>query len=81
MATKVILKEQVVDPTTLQISTRDIVVYDRGEGLYLTEPVKQAITIKYDRNGYTTNLNGTVNLGVQYDHRVTWLNFDLDELI
>lgn len=81
MATKVILKEQVVDPTTLQISTRDIVVYDRGEGLYLTEPVKQAITIKYDKNGYTTNLNGAVNLGVQYDHRVTWLNFDLDELI
>ena len=80
MATTVIFKESVQDPITQHISTKDIIVYDRGEGLMLTEPVKRGIEIKYDAAGQP-NVQGTVDLGVQYDHRVTWLRFNLDDLV
>ena len=83
MATYVMRKQQIVDPTTLTISTQDIIAYERGSSLLLTEPVKQAVEIEYDALGYpvAAATNGIVNLGVQYDHRVTWLSFNLDRLI
>lgn len=41
--------------------------------------IKKDITIKFDEYG---NPNVTdVNAGLAYDHRVTWLNFDLDSLL
>lgn len=76
---KVILKKKPLAINPSLISTRDIIALDNGSSIILTEPVKTEINIKYDAKGYP-DINA-LELGVQYDHRVTWLHFDLSELI
>ena len=75
---KVIRKESNQEPTDT-ISTRDIVAIETDYAVILTEAVKQSVEITYDELGYPNV--GTVDLGVQYDHRVTWLHFNLDKLL
>ena len=65
---KVIRKEPNQELTD-SISTRDIVAIETDSAVILTEAVKQSIEITYDELGYPNV--GTVDLGVQYDHRVT----------
>lgn len=79
MATTVIKKQKTTDVATANISHDEIEGYDNGKVIVLTSAVKQAVNIKFDKYGHT-NVS-TVDLGVQYDHRVTWLHFDLDELL
>lgn len=75
----VIRKQSISGTTKSNISTVDIEAIDTGTSVILLEPVKQSITITYDAFGYADT--SLVNLGVQYDHRVTWLHFNLDKLI
>ena len=79
MATKVIRKTKPADLTRAIISTGEIQATYVGESFVLQEAVKQSIDVKYDSKGYADQTS--INLGVQYDHRVTWLHFDLDDLI
>ena len=61
------------------ISNTDIEALDTGTSVILMEAVKQSINITYDALGHADV--STINLGTQYDHRVTWLHFNLDSLI
>ena len=61
------------------ISTVGIEALQLDESVILMEPVKTSITIAYDALGKPSIT--TVPLGVQYDHRVTWLHFDLENLM
>ena len=79
MATKVIRKTQAADLMRAVISPNTIPTTYIGDSFMLTEAVKQSINVKFNSLGYADQTS--VNLGVQYDHRVTWLHFDLDELI
>ena len=79
MATKVIRKTKPADLTRAIISTGEIQATYVGKSFVLQEAVKQSIDVKYDSKGYADQTS--INLGVQYDHRVTWLHFDLDDLI
>ena len=63
----------------LLISPRDIVAIDTGSSIVLTQAVKGSIDITYDEHGYPDV--DLVDLGIQYDHRVTWLHFNLDKLL
>ena len=75
----VIRKQSVGGTPRSIISNTDIEALDTGETIILLEPVKQAIEITYDELGHPDKT--LVNLGAQYDHRVTWLHFNLDKLI
>lgn len=79
MATKVIRKTKPADLTRAIISTGEIQATYVGESFVLQEAVKQSIDVKYDSKGYADQTS--ISLGMQYDHRVTWLHFDLDDLI
>ena len=63
-----------------KISNEDIVALITPENnTILMEPVKTALKVKYDSLG-----NPSVKqliLGMQYDHRVTWIHFDLEDLL
>lgn len=62
------------------ISTTSIDVDYDGEGNpILLSPIKNLISISYDENGNPDK--ETVSLGLKYDHRVTWLSFNLDKLL
>ena len=74
-----VIRKQSINTESLQISTTDIEALDTGESIILMEPVKQYINISYDANGKPDT--SVVNIGAQYDHRVTWLHFDLEHLI
>ena len=74
-----VIRKNTSDIELSNISPQDIEAIDTGESVILLEPVKQAIDITYDELGYA-NVS-SVGLGVQYDHRVTWLHFNLDNLI
>ena len=67
------------DNGELLISPRDIVAIDTGSSIVLTQPVKGLIDITYDEQGCPDV--DLVDLGVQYDHRVTWLHFNLNRLL
>ena len=75
----VIRKQSVNDAPKSIISPTDIEALDNGESVILLEPVKQTIDITYDALGHADNTS--IRLGAQYDHRVTWLHFNLDQLI
>ena len=69
----------VVDEEDL-ISTTSIDVNYDGEGNpILLSPIKSLISISYDENGTPDKNN--IPLGLQFDHRVTWLSFNLDNLL
>ena len=77
--TKVIRRESVQDVSNFTISRRDIEAIETDKSVILIEAVKEAHELVYDELG---NVNsGIVDLGVQYDHRVTWLHFNLDKLL
>ena len=80
MATIVIRKEM-DDLSYRPISTTDIeALFDENNMLLsVTQAIKQNIEIVYDNIGHTNIRN--LDLGIQYDHRVTWLEFNLDQLI
>lgn len=61
-----------------KISTRDIEAIDMGESVILLDAVKKSININYDSLGYADT--SMIELGMQYDHRVTWIHFNLDKL-
>ena len=61
------------------ISTRNIISMSTGDSILLTDPVKDLIEITYDANGQPDKKS--VIFGVQYDHRVTWIRFNLQQLI
>ena len=65
--------------TPATISTRNIISVDTGDSILLTDPVKDLIEITYDAFG-KPDVKSVV-FGVQYDHRVTWLRFHLQQLI
>lgn len=75
----VIRKQSVNDAPKSIISPTDIEALDNGESVILLEPVKQTIDITYDALGHADKTS--ISLGAQYDHRVTWLHFNLDQLI
>lgn len=80
---KIIRKKQdtpvVVNEEDL-ISTTSIDVNYDGEGNpILLSPIKNLISITYDANGKPDKEK--VSLGLKYDHRVTWLSFNLDQLL
>jgi hypothetical protein len=64
-----VIRKQSTKTESLKISTTDIEALDIGESVILMEPVKQYVNISYNEKGYA-NVS-TVNLGTQYDHRVT----------
>ena len=61
------------------ISTRNIISMDTGNSILLTDPVKNLVEVTYDATGHPDKTN--VEFGVQYDHRVTWVRFNLKQLI
>ena len=74
----VIRKNNTIDsPAT--ISTRNIISMDTGDSILLTDPVKDLIEVSYDALGYPDKQS--VVFGVQFDHRVTWIRFNLDKLV
>lgn len=75
----VIRKQSANDAPKSIISHTDIEALDTGESVILLEPVKQTIDITYDALGHADKTS--ISLGAQYDHRVTWLHFNLDQLI
>ena len=75
----VIRKQSIDNPSRSIISNKDIEALVVDESIILLEPVKQSIEITYDELGHADKTS--VNLGTQYDHRVTWLHFNLDKLI
>ena len=75
----VIRKQPTGDTPKSIISHTDIEALVVEESIILLEPVKQSIDITYDALGYADK--ALINLGTQYDHRVTWLHFNLDKLI
>ena len=75
----VIRKQSAINTIESTISPRDIEALVTEESIILLEPVKQSIEIKYDALGHADKTS--ISLGTQYDHRVTWLHFNLDELI
>ena len=72
-----IAAKETVSPA--KISNTDIVALVTDSSVILTEPVKKYINIKYNALGYSS-VNRII-LGMQYDHRVSWLHFDLEDLI
>lgn len=63
-----------------KISNEDIVALITPENdVILTEPVKAALNVKYDSFGYPSVKQ--LILGMQYDHRVSWIHFDLEDLL
>lgn len=75
----VIRKQSISDTSKSIISNTDIEALVHKETVILLEPVKESINLTYDALGYADKT--LINLGTQYDHRVTWLHFDLDKLI
>ena len=67
--TKVIRKESYEAVSNLSISPRDIQALETDTSVVLIEAVKQAVEIEFDELGYANV--GVIDLGVQYDHRVT----------
>lgn len=81
MATK-ILKKPSMNNVDMEhpISTTPIFKYDLNHGsLTTTASIKPEIKIKLDAYG-TPNVKQIV-LGNQHDHNVTWMSFDLSELL
>lgn len=76
---KVIRKQSIDSPSMSVISNKDIEALVVDESIILLEPVKESIEITYDELGHADKTS--INLGAQYDHRVTWLHFNLDKLI
>ena len=76
---KVIKKDSTHEINAASISKADIEALDTGTSIIFLEPVKQSINITYDALGYADV--SFINLGVQFDHRVTWLHFNLDKLL
>ena len=76
---KVIKKDSTHEINAASISKTDIEALDTGTSIIFLEPVKQSIDITYDALGYADV--SFINLGVQFDHRVTWLHFNLDKLL
>lgn len=76
-ASAAIAAKETVSPA--KISNTDIVALVTDSSVILTEPVKKYINIKYNALGYPS-VNRII-LGMQYDHRVSWLHFDLEDLI
>lgn len=74
----VVRKNQLTN-SNATISTRNIISMDTGDSILLTDPVKDLIEITYDSCGQPDVKS--VVFGVQYDHRVTWLRFNLKQLI
>ena len=63
-----------------KISNEDIVALITPENsVILTEPVKTSLEVKYDSLGYPSVKQ--LILGMQYDHRVSWIHFDLKDLL
>ena len=75
----VIRKQSANDAPKSTISRTDIEALDTGESVILLDPVKQYVDITYDALGHADKTS--ISLGAQYDHRVTWLHFNLDQLI
>lgn len=75
----VIRKQSTNNAPVSKISITDLEAIDVGNSVILLEPVKKSINITYDALGYADV--PLLDLGVQYDHRVTWLHFNLDQLI
>lgn len=74
-----IIRKEAILTSDNTISTRDIIALETEKSVVLTDPVKNYINISYDELG---NPSSTfVDFGVQYDHRVTWLHFDLKKLL
>lgn len=71
----------IINPTDdpLSLTTVNINQSANSTAIEPDAAIKQAITIVYDANGYP-NIN-TIDLGMAYDHRVTWINFDLSNLL
>ena len=62
-----------------RINTQELYAVETETSVLLEQSVKNTIEITYDQNGYA-NID-FINLGYQYDHRVTWLRFNLDNLL
>ena len=75
----VIRKQSISDNSKSIISNTDIEALVHKDTVILLEPVKETIELTYDALGYADKT--LINLGAQYDHRVTWLHFNLDKLI
>jgi hypothetical protein len=68
-----------IDPTSNEISTELVPTTMINESLLLLGPVKATTTIKYNSKGHPDKTS--VDLGSQFDHRVSFLDFDLEDLI
>lgn len=75
----VIRKETTNTTSEATISTRNIISVSTGDSILLTDPVKDLIEITYNATGYPDKKS--VVFGVQFDHRVTWIRFNLQQLI
>lgn len=81
--------EELIAPTPDVISSNIIDVQEIDGSFIFAESIKPSIEIKYDRDGYPTIEQNTpdgaselfVDIGVQFDHRVKFLNFNLEDLL
>ena len=62
-----------------RINTQELYAVETETSVLLEQSVKNTIDLTYDQNGYA-DIN-FINLGRQYDHRVTWLRFHLENLL
>lgn len=74
-----IIRKSNIIKSEATISTRSIPVIETNNSIVLIDPVKNYIHISYDELGNPDS--SFVDFGVQYDHRVTWLHFDLTKLL
>ena len=64
---------------SIDVQPIDIIKDVDNDYLFISDAIKREIHIKFNNNG-RPNLS-KIPLGVQWDHRVTWLSFDFDDLI
>ena len=75
-------EQELIGPTSIEPVLRTFALR-RTMSRIITEPeepIKKKITIKMDALG-NPNVDSVLDLGMAFDHRVTWFEFDLDDLL
>ena len=74
-----VIRKEAIEPSTMTISSKNIKTVETADSFVMLDPVKDLIEITYDALGNPDKKS--VSFGVQYDHRVSWIRFNLDDLV
>ena len=71
--------EEIMTPTPKTISQNTIPMKQIGDSFIFLESIKPSVMINYNIDGEPDKQ--LVDLGTQFDHRVSFLEFDLENLL